>query len=98
MLLHGTGPLFGIKERSIEPDADAPGHRTDAAALFTFANNRRGYDVASIQFVDEPFTLCIDQMAAFGPNTLRHQCPDELFRIDRTGRVILERIDVHEFR
>src|SRR5713101_3820796 len=97
MLLHGAGAVFDIEERGIEPDADAPGHRADAAPLFTLPNNRGGYDVAGIQFVDEPFTLRIDQVPTFGSNALCHQRPDELRGIDRTGGVILERIDVHEF-
>ena len=89
--------MFGIEERGIEPDADAPGHRTDAAPLFTLPDNRRGHDVAGVQFIDKPFTLRIDQMSAFGPNTLCHQRPDKLLGIDRAGGVVLECVDVHEF-
>ena len=77
--------MFGIEQRGVEPDADAPGHRADAAPLFTFADNRGGHDIAGVQFIDEPFALRIDQMSAFGSNTLRHQRPDQLFRIDGAG-------------
>src|SRR5512140_2194937 len=97
MLLQGARAMFCIEQGRIEPDADTPGHRTYAASLFALPDNRRGHDVARVQFVDEPFTLRIDQMSAFGSYPLRDQGPDELFRIDGTGGMILERIDVHEF-
>ena len=68
--------MFGIEQRRIEPDTDAPGHRANASPLFTLPDNRGGHDIAGIQFVDEPFALRIDQMSAFGSDTFRHQRPD----------------------
>ena len=65
MFFHRPRALRRIEQRGIKPDADAPRHGADTAALFTFPNNRRGHDIAGIQLVDEPFPLRIDQMAAF---------------------------------
>src|SRR2546428_5727500 len=96
VLLQRAGPVLEIQQRRVQPDADPPRDGADAAALFAFADDRGGDYVARVQLVHEPLALGVDQMAALRPDALGDQRADQLLRVHRAGRVVLEGVDLQQ--
>src|SRR5438128_1322622 len=96
VLLQRAGPVREIQQRCVQPDADPPRDGADAAAFFAFADDRGGDYVARVQLVHEPLALGVDQMAALRPDALGDQRADQLLRVHRAGRVVLEGVDLQQ--
>src|SRR5437870_3183834 len=54
------------------------------------------HDVAGVQLVHKPFAPGVDEVAAFGPDPLGDQGPDQLLGVGRSGGMVLEGIHLQE--
>ena len=61
-----------------------------------FADNRRRYDVARLQRMQEGFAVLVDQHRAEGADLFRHQGAVNLRRIGGSRRMILYRVGVYQ--
>ena len=69
-----------------------------AAAFAALAQNGGGNNVARLQFVNETFAQTVDQFGTCGTHGFRNQRARQVRRMGDAGRMVLEGIDVAQFR
>ena len=69
-----------------------------AAAFAALAQDGGGNDVARLQFVNETLAQTVDQFGACGAHGFGNQRARQVRRMGDAGRMVLEGIDVAQFR
>ena len=85
-----------LNHRSVKPYSDAVSSVNAVSSCGAFANDgSRGY-VTCFKRVHEYFAVCVDELCTERTYLFRYERAEDLFRISRAGRVVLECICIKE--
>src|SRR3989454_11302308 len=94
VLLQCPGSVFDVQQRRVQPDAEPPRDGADTTAFLALSDDRGRDHIPRVQLVHEPLALGVDQMAALRPYAFRDERADQVLRIHRASRVVMERVDL----
>ena len=90
--------LQHFDQRRIEPDSQAAAGGGDAVFGFdAFSDDGRTFHVPGFARKNKELAKLVERLAPGAPDLFRDQESADLFGKDRAGRVVLDRIHVHEF-
>ncbi|SUA30966.1 Uncharacterised protein [Neisseria lactamica] len=89
--------IVGNQARGVEEHADLS-VAYHATAFAAFAQNGGGNHVARLQFVNETLAQTVDQFGACGTHGFGNQRACQVRRMGNAGRMVLEGIDIAQFR